>query len=268
MIFSIVIALLIFWIIINFPEIFGGLIILAGIAIVAVIAIIFGGIILKNLDSTFVITWGIGIGAVLVFAFIINGLGLILSGISNLLDKYYDFKTIFKFLSIQLFTAGITHKQKINKIKKINKLVNYGKENQQLAKDRKEEREKQAEIERLDNQFEYTNDAYIKFTDLMTIELSEYINPGYINLEFVNPTREAIYGKIVINANDANSIIKIGVSKDGFKVSEYFSDRVGYESPYVTIYIEKPLNKVRQTAKSTKKLLFRYFKLHPEKLGS
>ena len=267
MIISIVIAILIVWVILNFPELIGGLLFLAFVVIGGIAAIVVAVLVFKNADPDTFITIGLVVGGVLIVGLVFNGLGRIFNGISNLWNKFYDLKTILKFLSIQFFTSGITDKQKINKIKQINKLVIYGKENHQLAKDRREEREKQEEIEKFDNHFLECKKAYNKFSDLINTELLEYINSDYISLEFVEPTRETIYGKIVINANDANSIIKIGVSKDGFRVNEYFSDRGDFESETARIYYEEALTRVKVTAKTTKRLLRSYYKLHPEKLG-
>ena len=39
--------------------------------------------------------------------------------------------------------------------------------------------------------------------------MSEYINSDYINIEFVVPTRENVYGHILINAKTNKSIIKL-----------------------------------------------------------
>ena len=267
MIFTIVIALLIFWIIINNPGLIAGIISFLVMVAAGIGVILFAIYAINNVDGSYFIFI---VGAVVViFAskFLFGGLNQASKSTSNLFRKFYDLKTIFKFLSIQLFTLGITHSQKINKIKKVNKLIKYGKEQHQLAKEIREAKEAQAEIERLDYEFQSCNKAYSQFVDLLKKDFAEYINEDYINFDIVEPTRKSIYGKVIINANDTNSIIKIGVSIEGFKVSEYFSERDKSESPHAPRYFEKNLKQAKQTSKSTQKLLLKYFKLNPEKIG-
>jgi hypothetical protein len=270
MIFTIVIALLIFWIIINNPGLIAGIIALLFMVAAGIAVILFVIYAINNFDESFFIFIIAAIAlffAIKVSKFLFGGLNQTSKGFSSLFRKFYDFKTILKFFSIQLFTLGITHSQKINKIKKVNKLIKYGKDQHQLAKEIREAKEAQAEIERLDSEFQSCNNAYSQFVDLLKKDLSEYINEDYINLDIVEPTRKSIYGKVIINANNTNSIIKIGVSIEGFKVSEYFSERDNSESPHAPRYLEKNLKQAKQTSKSTQKLLLKYFKLNPEKIG-
>jgi hypothetical protein len=271
MIFTIVIALLIFWIIINNPGLIAGIISLVFMIAGGVALILFVIFAINSFDASY---YSFIVGAIavifaitLVSKFLFGGLSQASKVISSLFRKFYDFKTIFKFFSIQLFTLGITHSQKINKIKKVNKLIKYGKEQHQLAKEIREAKEEQAEIERLDSEFQSCNNAYSQFVDLLKKDLAEYINEDYINFDIVEPTRKSIYGKVIINANDTKSIMKIGVSIEGFKVSEYFSERDNSESPHAPRYLEKNLKQAKQTSKSTQKLLLKYFKLNPEKIG-
>lgn len=271
MIFTIVIALLIFWVIINNPGLIAGIISLLVFIVAGFGLILFVIFAINNFDDSYFIFI---VGAVaVIFAitmaskFLFGGLSQASKGVSNLFRKFYDFKTIFKFFSIQLFTLGITHSQKINKIKKVNKLIKYGKEQHQLSKEIREAKEAQAEIERLDSEFQSCNNAYSQFVDLLKKDLAEYINEDYINFDIVEPTRKSIYGKVIINASGTNSIIKIGVSIEGFKISEYFSERDKSESPHAPRYMEKNLKQAKQTSKSTQKLLLKYFKINPEKIG-
>ena len=96
MIFSIVIALLIVWFIINFPEIIGGLIILfiTGVGIIIAIGVVIMIFVYSDFElSDFTEFFKLVIfGAIclLIIGFIFNGLNRILTRITGLWKKFYD----------------------------------------------------------------------------------------------------------------------------------------------------------------------------------
>jgi len=274
MIFSIVIALLIVWFIINFPEIIGGLIILfiTGVGIIIAIGVVIMIFVYSDFElSDFTEFFKLVIfGAIclLIIGFIFNGLNRILTRITGLWKKFYDVKTILKFLILQFIIPGITDKQKINKIKKINELVMYGKESHQLAKDRKYK--KSAEIEkkkieeektRLDYLFLKCSRDFYELANLIDKGLSVYIDSEYINLEFIEPTREKMNGKININTSINKSIIRFNCrastpkTNDVYKAYQVIAEDEGYESNNKSVVVKK-----------AKKYLLKYFKSNPDEL--
>ncbi|AXE62024.1 hypothetical protein [Candidatus Thioglobus sp. NP1] len=278
MIFSIVIALLIFWFIINFPDIIGNLVIifLTGVGIiiaigVVVLVFVYSDLEFSDLTEFFKIVI-FGAICLLIIGFIFNGLNRILTRITGLWRKFYDIKTILKFLILQFIIPGITDKQKIKKIKKINRLVAYGDEKKQLDNEKKykkkiEEEEKKLEEEniRLDNLYLKCGKNFYELSNLIDKELSVYIDSDYINLEYIEPTRENINGYIHINTKIKKSIIKVicraRLSKynDSFRTYKIISSQGkngGFEA-----------DSISSASKGTKKILLNYFKLHPEEIG-
>ena len=270
MIFSIVIAIVIAVILLSNLELIGGFILLLlgllalVVALFAVIGIVVYG--MNNFDlstENWILIFIIG----LIVYWTCYWLYYIFKWLNSLrkpLKQFYDLKTKLQFLKIKFFTPGFTDDQKIIKIKKINTLSKYGDEQFRLLEGRK----KQEEIEKYDKYFLKCKGTFKLLADLINSELSAYIEPGYISLDFVEPTRRKIKGIIVINVNDAKSIITIGVSKNGFKVSEYFYVRGSTSNITLDQSYSMTLTQTKRTVKTTKKFLIAYFKLHPEKLDS
>jgi hypothetical protein len=209
------------------------------------------------------------IGASILVA-VIGLLIFISSAISSTFERFYNLKTILKFLAIKLFTPGITDKQKINKIKKINGLALYGKEHQKLAKEKREKEYKKAEDEKFDKMFLKCTKSYKKIVNAIEKEMSEYINSGYISLEFTEPTRSNIIGYIFIHSKMNNSILKIASRvalpeyENTFKVYEIetIEELVPYKSAQ-----NFSSNSHFATIGKAKKYLLKYFESYPEELG-
>ena len=201
---------------------------------------------------------------------IVVGISNIDDGVSSLRGKYFDNKTIFKFLLIQIFTPGFSDQQKIKKIKQINELAIYGKEQHRLSNERRAKKEEQAEIDRLDWISLKCNEYYEEVADTISKEMSEYINSDYINLEFVVPTRENVYGHILINAKTNKSIIKLTCRAPSKKDDKSFK-AYKVETDQVLIPTSTPneffySNSSRVSVKKAKKYLLKYFKSNPTEL--
>ena len=199
-------------------------------------------------------------------------LGLLIfisTAISSTFERFYNLKTILKFVVIKLFTPGITDRQKINKIKKINELALYGKEQQKLVKEKREKEFKKAEDEKLDKMFLKCTKSFNKIVNAIENEMKEYINSGYINLEFIEPTRSNIIGYIFIHSKMKNSILRIASRvalpeyENTFKVYaiETLEELVPYKSAK-----DFSSNSHHATIVKAKKFLLNYFETYPEEL--
>lgn len=271
MIFSIVAALLIFWMIINFPEIFWAIIgwILLIAILLAVLIIL--ALTYKFADIETIKTIGVVAGILFLISLVLNVISRTFDGILGLWEKFYDLKTILKALAIQFINPGITDKQKIVKIKKINELALYGKESHKIANQRREEKAKEAENLRLHKLFLKCNKDFDKVANLIDKELSEFLNSKYINIDFVEPTKENMNGFIHINTQKHNSIIKIicraaiTTNNDNFKT---YKIRINEDFRGEIPSNDYSSNDYKSIAKKAKKTLLKYFKLYPNELNS
>ena len=258
--FEALLALLLIWLFyLNFPKLFSGLVLIIIAISIALYAFISGGF-----DSLLVVA--ILIPIVLIVVVIIRMEG----GVPSLRERFFDNKTIFKFLLIQIFTPGFSDQQKINKIKQINELAIYGKEKHRLSNERRVKKEEQDEIDRLDWVSLKCNEYYEELANTISKEMSEYNNSDYINLEYVVPTREKVYGHILINAKSNKSIIKLtcrAPSKKedkSFKAYKVETDQglIPPSTPNEFFYS----NSSRASVKKAKKYLLKYFKSNPTEL--
>jgi hypothetical protein len=99
--------------------------------------------------------------------------------------------------------------------------------------------------------------------------MSEYINSDYINLEFVVPTRENVYGHILINAKTNKSIIKLtcrAPSKKGDTSLKTYKVETDQALIPTNTTNQFSSDSPRASVKKAKKYLLKYFKSNPTEL--
>ena len=171
----------------NFSRVFFPILLISAFPIYALVS--------DDLEAAIVV---IKIEAVIIF------IGSFIVGVSYLTENFYNFNTIMKFIAVKFFTLGVTDKQKIIKLKKINKLVVY-------AKEKKEESEEKANKKMLEKLFLRCSKNYKIITNSIKKSMSEYINSGYVTLKFSEPTRENINGAIRIYTKSSKPVMKITI---------------------------------------------------------
>jgi hypothetical protein len=207
-----------------------------------------GYILFEGTDNAKLIVW------ILILVLV----GSLLAGVLfGLIEKFYNSKSIFKFLAIKITNPAFSDKQKINQIKKLSEL------DKQIDK-KKEQSKQKAKI----NKYRKAEKNFHKLKINLDKLLKYYLKNDYISLNFSPPTLEANTGRIFINSKVNKSIIKLAnnhhdwekYGKDVFKVerdpvdgNQYMDKDYFYgNSKFVT--------------KQAKRFLIEYFKLHSEEL--